>query len=241
MTATFPSAFSLTLTVYQACRAPDFRGRSGAGMALHYNRKVSQLLPLFPLDSVLLPGVQLPLHIFEPRYKEMIAECLAGKKPFGVVRAKPDEGIAETGCTAEIVEVGKRYEDGRMDILTLGRRRFEIIEVNHERSFLQADVLYVDDEEAAPAPEERRQALELYEQVLGALGSDSEADPEATLLSYQLAGSLPIDLDFKQALLGIRSETERLAGLIDFFEAILPKLKAAAHRRDKAGGNGHVL
>jgi Lon protease-like protein len=201
---------------------------------------VPQLLPIFPLDSVLLPGVTLPLHIFEPRYKEMIEQCLAEKKAFGVVRAKPDEGIAEIGCTAEILELTKRYEDGRMDIVAIGRRRFEILEVNHDRNFIQAEVLFVDDEDAVPNPEERRQVLELYEQILDAVGSDTEIDTDSSLLSYQLAGSLPIDLDFKQAILGIRSETERLAGLIDFFEAILPKLQKAARRRDKAGGNGHV-
>jgi Lon protease-like protein len=197
-------------------------------------------MPIFPLDLVLLPGVSLPLHIFEPRYKEMIGECLTAKAPFGVVRAKQEEGIAEMGCTAEIVEVTKRHGDGRLDILTQGRRRFEIVEVNHERSFLQAEVLYLDDEEGAPTANERTRALGLYEEILGCVGSEAEIDAESPLLSYQLAGTLPIDLDFKQALLGIRSESERLGGLIEVFEAILPKLKKAARRREKAGGNGHV-
>jgi Lon protease-like protein len=98
---------------------------------------VSSLLPIFPLDLVLLPGSPLPLHIFEPRYKEMIAECLEQKKPFGVVRASSD-GVAEIGCTAEIVSVTKKYDDGRMDILTRGVERFEVIELNQDRSFLQA-------------------------------------------------------------------------------------------------------
>jgi Lon protease-like protein len=70
------------------------------------------LLPLFPLDVVLLPGIPLPLHIFEPRYKEMIGECRANNAPFGVVRALED-GVAEVGCTAEIVSVTKEYPDGR--------------------------------------------------------------------------------------------------------------------------------
>ena len=95
------------------------------------------LLPLFPLDVVLLPGTPLPLHIFEPRYKEMIGECLANKTPFGVVRAL-DEGLAEVGCTAEIVTVTKEYADGRMDLIAEGRKRFEVVELNQDRSFLQA-------------------------------------------------------------------------------------------------------
>ena len=103
---------------------------------------MSSLLPIFPLELVLLPGVPLPLHIFEPRYKEMIAECLEQKKPFGVVRASAD-GVADIGCTAEIMSVTKKYDDGRMDILTRGVERFEVIEVNEERAFLQAEIAVV--------------------------------------------------------------------------------------------------
>jgi Lon protease-like protein len=201
------------------------------------------LLPLFPLDAVLLPGVSMPLNIFEPRYKAMIGECLKQKKPFGVVRAKEQEGIAELGCTAEIVEVTKRHPDGRMEIVAVGRRRFEVLEVDREREFLQGQVMFVDDEpaeEAESTPEVRKRALELYEEISEILGGADEVDAEASFLSYQLAGALPIDLDFKQALLGIRSESERLEGLVEFFEAILPKLKKAQRRREKAGGNGHV-
>ncbi len=98
------------------------------------------LLSLFPLELVLLPGTPLPLHIFEPRYKEMIGECLANDAPFGVVRAL-EEGIAEVGCTAEIITVTKQYPDGRLDLIAEGRNRFEVLEVNRERSFLQAEVL----------------------------------------------------------------------------------------------------
>jgi Lon protease-like protein len=111
---------------------------------------VSSLLPIFPLELVLLPGVPLPLHIFEPRYKEMIAECLEQKKPFGVVRAS-SEGVADIGCTAEIMSVTKKYDDGRMDILTRGVERFEVIHVNDERAFLQAEISVVQDEEEGDA------------------------------------------------------------------------------------------
>ena len=100
------------------------------------------LLPLFPLEVVLLPGTPLPLHIFEPRYKEMIGECRAGNQPFGVVRAQ-DEGIAEIGCTAEVVNVTKEYPDGRLDLIAVGRQRFEVLELNQERSFVRAEVLMV--------------------------------------------------------------------------------------------------
>ena len=96
------------------------------------------LIPLFPLDVVLFPGTPLPLHIFEPRYKEMIGECLAQQRAFGVVRAI-EQGLAEVGCTAEIVTVVKEYPDGRLDLVTEGRKRFELLRINQERSFLQGE------------------------------------------------------------------------------------------------------
>jgi len=85
------------------------------------------LLPLFPLEVVLFPGVPLPLHIFEPRYKEMIGECRTNQTPFGVIRAL-EQGIAEVGCTAEIVSVTKEYADGRLDLVAEGRKRFEVLD-----------------------------------------------------------------------------------------------------------------
>src|SRR5258706_5955061 len=75
-------------------------------------RKTTMLIPLFPLDLVLLPGVPLPLHIFEPRYKEMITECLEQKKHFGLIRNR-EEVLATVGCTAEILQVLKKHPDGR--------------------------------------------------------------------------------------------------------------------------------
>src|SRR5258708_16098924 len=101
---------------------------------------VATVIPLFPLDVVLFPGTPLPLHIFEPRYKEMIGECLAQQRTFGVVRAL-EEGLAEVGCTAEIVTVVKEYPDGRLDIVTEGRTRFELLVLNQQRPFLQPHLL----------------------------------------------------------------------------------------------------
>src|SRR5437660_7394803 len=94
--------------------------------------RVSSLIPLFPLEVVLLPGTPLPLHIFDPRYKEMLGECLEPKKQFGVIRAQ-ETNLADVGCTAEILAVTKTYDDGRMDIVAEGRDRFELLELNQER------------------------------------------------------------------------------------------------------------
>ena len=198
------------------------------------------LLPLFPLELVLLPGTPLPLHIFEPRYKEMIRECISAEAPFGVVRAF-EEGIAEVGCTAEIITVTKEYPDGRMDLICEGRKRFEVIEVNRDRSFLQAEVLIVPDDPEAAAQEERVKAVQLHLEILslaGAVQDLSAADQNQ--LSFYLAGSLPLDLDFKQKLLAMRSEALRIQAVAAYLETILPQLKRAARARQTAGGNGHV-
>jgi Lon protease-like protein len=201
---------------------------------------VPSLIPLFPLDVVLLPSTPLPLHIFEPRYKEMIAECLAQNRIFGVVRAL-EEGLAEVGCTAEIVTVVKEYPDGRLDLVAEGRNRFEIVAVNQDRTFLQGEVLMITDEPGAPPQEDAARAAQLHSELLAIAGAKqdlSTADP--SLLSFYLAGSLPLDLDFKQKLLSLRSEADRLSILITYLETLIPNLHRAARARVKAGGNGHV-
>jgi Lon protease-like protein len=195
---------------------------------------VNSLLPIFPLDLVLLPGVPLPLHIFEPRYREMIAECLERKKPFGVVRASSD-GVADIGCTAEIMSVTKKYDDGRMDILTRGVERFEVIHVNNDRSFLQAEISVMQDEDedegetAKPTSQLATQAVRLHAEIAKLAGTEASGpDEHAGNLSFLLAGSLPLDLDFKQNLLSTLSEARRLEAVIGYLEAVLPGLRRAA-------------
>ncbi|MGB9195993.1 MAG: LON peptidase substrate-binding domain-containing protein [Terriglobales bacterium] len=195
---------------------------------------MSSLLPIFPLDLVLLPGAPLPLHIFEPRYKEMISECLEQKKPFGIVRSS-EEGVADIGCTAEIVSVTKRYDDGRMDILTRGVERFEVLEVNEERAFLRAEISLVEDDNDEPARAAIsliEQAVRLHAEIVKIAGAEvSEPDETATNLSFLLAGSLPLDLDFKQNLLATLSETKRLEAVVGYLQAVLPGLRRAAKAR----------
>jgi Lon protease-like protein len=198
------------------------------------------LLPLFPLDVVLLPGTPLPLHIFEPRYKEMIGECLANETQFGVVRAL-EQGISDIGCTAEIVSVTKQYPDGRLDLVAEGRSRFEVLNLNRERSFLRGDVLFLPDEPEISDTSEGARAIELHREILSLAGAvqDLSAADQNTL-SFHLAGSLPLDLDFKQQLLATRSEGQRMQTLAKYLESIMPNLRRAARAREKSGGNGHI-
>ena len=200
---------------------------------------VDSLLPLFPLEVVLFPGLPLPLHIFEPRYKEMIGNCLAQSKAFGVVRSV-EQGLAEVGCTAEIVTVVNRYADGRLDIVAQGRERFQILNVNQEVSFLRAEVLVFEDEPGTPTGADAARAVALHSEILGLAGASQDlTGNDPSTLSFYLAGSLPLDLDFKQELLALRSESTRISSLVRYFETILPNLRRATHAREKAGGNGH--
>jgi len=197
------------------------------------------MLALFPLDVVLFPGAPLPLHIFEPRYKEMISECLEQKRPFGMVRAQKNS-LAEVGCTAVILNVFKKYEDGRLDIATQGKQRFEIVQLNQERSFLQGEIILFDDEPSQVVADDVDAVIKLHEQLLTILGQEMQIERDQRPISFQLAHDLPVDLDFKQTLLEMKSEAERVETLLEYYRATIPKVEKTLRAREKASGNGHV-
>ncbi len=188
-------------------------------------------IPLFPLETVLFPGASLPLHIFEPRYREMIGECLLTEGQFGVVRAEPEK-MAIVGCMAKIVRVLERYEDGRLDILCEGARRFEIEGLDDSRSFLQADVEFFDDDGAGSTRPEREECAALHFATLHLAGitvPSTHLDLNA-LVAFQLADALPSDPGFKQQLLSSRSDADRTTLLLNFYNEMLPRLRSEAQR-----------
>jgi hypothetical protein len=197
------------------------------------------LLPLFPLEAVLLPSNVLPLHIFEERYKEMIGEAIRDKTEFGVVQAG-EKGILNLGCTATIEKLEKQYPDGRMDIISVGRRRFEILFLDEGKPYLRGAVSFFDDEDLTPAPADaRKMALACFELLRRQEQSEREApdfnDPQ---LSFRIAQYVP-DLTLRQALLTMRSEAERIAHINQFLPEYLANLKRANHVRKVAPRNGH--
>lgn len=208
------------------------------------------LLPLFPLELVLLPEQSLPLHIFEERYKEMIADCLAaqererGQQQFGIVLAK-DEEISAVGCSARIAQVIRRYEDGRLDILAQGTRRFEVVLTNNEKSYLRGSVEFFDDDAGAalPGDADAARAIELFAEAYDLLGNPARSAPEFPPpyrnLSFRIAAVLPLDLDFKRSLLSVRNEAQRLRDVARGLEQLVPRLRALREARRKAGGDGH--
>ena len=207
------------------------------------------LLPLFPLEVVLLPDEILPLHIFEDRYKQMIGECLKSaelspaKGEFGVVCAH--EGKLEpVGCTARITKVIRRYDDGRLDILTRGERRFEILLTNDERSYLQGAVTLFEDEDSEPLSEaETKRAWSLFDEFMKRLPSTAslpETRSSSRQRSFRIAAALPATLEFKQQLLALRSERERMHRLADLMTKLIRALDLRERARSKASGNGHT-
>ena len=200
-------------------------------------------IPLFPLNVVLLPGDPLPLHIFEPRYKEMVKVCLEDKSEFGMLLSLP-KGVARVGCTAEIVEVAKRYADGRMDILTVGRAPFRVVELFDENPLLEGQVDYLEDRELRHNPQIQRQLIELYEACHTLIFEDYPKNLEGTPaqeLSYLVASTLPMDLLWKQQILELRSEEDRQQRLVGYLREWAPHLQNNKVMRQRAGGNGHGL
>lgn len=198
-------------------------------------------IPLFPLDVVLFPGIPLPLHIFEERYKLMVRECLENRTEFGVVMTRQD-GVAAVGCTAAIVQVVKRYPDGRMDILTVGRAPFQVSDVFDEKPYLEAAVDYLQEEIAEEAPSPPGKLLSLYEQCYAAIHGSAphlESPRGGVPITFLIASELPLDLEYKQELLETRSEAERRENLREKMEQWLPTLQKVDRVRRRVGGNGH--
>src|SRR5271170_6845293 len=168
-------------------------------------------IPLFPLDVVLLPSMPLPLHIFEPRYKEMIGHCIEKKLEFGMVLAS-NQSMVSVGCTAEILQKIREYPDGRMDILTEGRSVFRLAEMLNEEAYYGGVVEYLTDAASLPAAGDESALVARFEQCHVLLFGQPwmrRDTPEEYPLSYRMAGRLPVELEKKQGLLEMRSESER--------------------------------
>jgi Lon protease-like protein len=197
-------------------------------------------LGLFPLGLVLLPGERLPLHIFEPRYKELVGECLAEERPFGIVLSD-DSGLKEVGTEASVIEVLERFDDGRLNIVVEGGERFRVVELTSGRAFQTGEVEEVSDEEVAVDEEDAERALGLFQELRELVGSDVEEPEEGErVLSFALASRVDFGLDPKQKLLELTSEAERLTLVIELLEGALTAVREEQARRDLASRNGKL-
>ncbi|MBA3366934.1 MAG: LON peptidase substrate-binding domain-containing protein [Actinobacteria bacterium] len=194
-------------------------------------------LGLFPLGIVLLPSQRIPLHIFEPRYRELIGECLAEERAFGVVLAD-DAGLRSVGTRAKIVEVLERFEDGRLNVVVEGGERFRLLELTEGRSFHTARVDPFEEEAEPASGEDRERALARFHELRGLVGSDVDEPDEDTLLSFALAARVDFGPEAKQELLEIPSERRRLALVTRLLARALARIHLERQRREIASRNG---
>jgi ATP-dependent Lon protease len=201
----------------------------------------TQLIPLFPLSLVLLPAMPLPLHIFEDRYKEMMDEIIEADGEFGVVLAK-DGGIVNIGCTATVVNVMRKYPDGRLDLVAAGQRRFTIESLDEDKSYLRAHVTYFDDEDLRTVPSDLQNRASATFRKLMAIERPSvtlEPGSGSGRLSFQI-GQLIGDLDKRQTVLALRSEVERLEYLIKIVPEYLIQREQIELAKRVGPMNGHA-
>jgi ATP-dependent Lon protease len=196
-------------------------------------------LGLFPLGMVLLPGERVPLHIFEPRYRELIGECLDTGATFGLLFAD-DKGVRGVGTYAAVVELLERLPDGRMNVVVEGRDRFRLLELTSGRSFHTGVVADEEDDEDPAAEEDVERALELFRELRTLVEADvDDPEPDAAL-SFALAARVDFGPATKQQLLESRSERERLARVMELLKTAVANAKVLRDRAERASRNGHL-
>jgi ATP-dependent Lon protease len=196
---------------------------------------------LFPLDLVLVPGEQRPLHIFEPRYRELITECLEDGTDFGLVLAD-EAGMREVGTRAAVIEVAERFPDGRLNIVVEGGERFRLVELQEGPSFATAEVEPIEDEtDELASDEEVARVLAAYERVVTAASAElEELDPEGESLAFQIVARIDLGTVVKQDLLELQSERERVVKLSPLLEHAAEAVARERAVRERAAGNGRV-
>jgi Lon protease-like protein len=195
---------------------------------------------LFPLELVLVPTERVPLHIFEPRYKELIGECLRGGREFGLV-LQDEQGRREIGTRAAVVEVLQVFDDGRMNVIVEGHERFRLRELTSGRIFLTGDVEPVDDEDDEQDAAASEEAMALFRRLVEAAGGDvDEPEDDAGPLSFQIAARVDFGTEPKQELLELRSEPARLRQLCPLLEGAIEAVEREREIRERAGTNGKV-
>jgi Lon protease-like protein len=207
--------------------------------------ETEERFPLFPLGMVLLPSEVVPLHIFEERYKLMIGDCLERESEFGIVWLS-DDGLSEVGCTARVTQVLAELEDGRMNILIAGGRRFRLLRRIDDMPYPAGDVQMVDDED--PASEEDAAELALAAEARGRYADLVElvtderpsADDLEDLDAFGMAATIEFDARSKQALLEIRTERERLVHVRDLFVSTMKRIKESERAGELAKSNGKI-
>ena len=197
-------------------------------------------LPIFPLELVLVPGEPLPLHIFEPRYQELLDRCVDQDEPFVLV-LQDESGLRDVGCTAEITDVLDRFPDGRANIATLGREVVRLERVHDEHAYRSAVVEVLDDAPAEAPEEQQAAALAAFAGLVDELADDAPDLPvPGPGLSYSLIARIDLGIEAKQDLLEERDETVRLETVTGLLAEIHRGLVLTRETQARAARNGRV-
>jgi Lon protease-like protein len=196
--------------------------------------------PLFPLGLVALPSELVPLHIFEERYKTMMARCLEEESEFGIVWLA-DDGLREVGCACEIAEVLERMPDGRLNLVARGTRAFRIEARQEELAYPAGTVEFLEDRVEAPDAGAAGEAHAAYADLVSQ-ATDREPDAEEIggMTAYEMAATVEFGLDAKQGLLDLRSETARMRLVTRLFRAAIKRLDFIDRAQARARSNGKV-
>ena len=204
-------------------------------------------IPLFPLPIVVFPDQIVPLHIFESRYKQMLADVRAADErgetlPIGMILGEDREVQGEVGCAMLLAKVLDEFDDGRLNIIVRGGRRFRIARIDEHKPYLEAWVEYVDDAEEPNDPVLLAKAVAALENLMGQLEEMTGARAEVGSLenAFQIAQATGLDLGIKQQLLEMTTENGRLHALCEYFEQIIPVLEAERKLHRLASSNGHT-
>jgi len=212
-------------------------------------------LPLFPLGIVLFPGVPLPLHIFEPRYRQMLNDVRAGNGLFGLsyfdasISERETPGPGSVGCVAKVTET-QAFADGRSNILTVGVIRYRLDEyIERGDPYLVARVSYFEDDEddTEAVSESAHDVAETFTRIARAVRTINDeranlpniGDTEPERLSFLVAAAMEVDTEVKQELLELRSTAERLRRLRDILGRAVSGYEERARIHELAKGNGH--
>ena len=202
---------------------------------------MTNFVPIFPLNMVAFPGEKLNLHIFEPRYKQLITECKTENKPFGIPVVL-NGSISEMGTLVEVTEIAKVYEDGKMDIRTKGLKVFRILELVKsipEKLYGGAIVTYPDNEESGHKILLQKivSSIRDLHRLLNVTKDFSK--PDEALTSYDIAHHAGLSIEEEYELLGLFHEIQRLEYLKRHLTKVLPVVAGMENLKNKIKLNGH--
>jgi Lon protease-like protein len=197
-------------------------------------------LPIFELPTVLLPGELLPLHIFEERYKRMIAHCLDDGESFGIVFNDEESGARRIGCEARVAEVTERFEDGRLNIVVAGERPFRVLDRHEAAGFPAGDVEPLTSEDADSRVGDAERTRAAFAELVEVIGGEPPEDLDH-LDSYGIAARVELPAETKQRLLELRSEPRRMEVLAAALEALLAAVSRSEEIAERARMNGKVI